>query len=62
MILRVTTLSLAMIALQVLIWRYDKNELQDWCSRCAFGRLKNHRYGSAKLQVAEFLSLTKEKS
>lgn len=53
-------LSLAIIAVQLLIWKYSNNDLQAWCARCAFGRLRTHRYGTAKMQMNEFLNVSME--
>lgn len=53
--------SLAVIAIQLLIWKYSDNALQGWCARCAFGVLKTQRYGSAKTQMSEFKNISKEK-
>lgn len=53
--------SIAVIALQLLIWKYSNNALQAWCARCAFGVLNTHRYGSAKMQMFEFENVTQEK-
>jgi len=53
-------ISIAIIAIQLLIWKYSDDALQDWCDRCAFGRQRAYRYGSAKIQMDEFNNLTKE--
>lgn len=50
---------IAVIAIQVLIWKYSTDALQDWCDRCAFGRKLSHRYGNAKIQMDEFNSITR---
>jgi len=53
-------ISLAVIAIQLIIWYYTDDALQDWCDRCAFGYQRHHRFGSALVQMEEFKNLSKE--
>lgn len=53
--------TLAIIAIQLLIWRYSDDALQDWCDRCAFGRQTRNRFGTSKIQMYEFDNLTTER-
>jgi hypothetical protein len=53
-------ISLAVIAIQLIIWYYTDDALQDWCDRCAFGLQRHHRFGSALVQIEEFKNLSKE--
>ena len=52
-------ISLAVIAIQLTIWYYTDDALQDWCDRCAFGRQRHQRFGSALIQMEEFKNLSK---
>jgi hypothetical protein len=46
--------TLAMLAIDLLIWRFNDDDLQIWCKRCAFGRLKSNRVLNAASQKNSF--------
>lgn len=46
--------SVATIAIQVLIWKFSDNELEVWCSRCAFGIDKINRIRNSRTQMMDF--------
>lgn len=54
-------ISLAIVAVQLIIWHYTDDALQDWCDRCAFGRQRRFRFSNAKSQMSEFQNISKEK-
>jgi hypothetical protein len=52
--------SVATVAIQLLIWKFSDDELQEWCGRCAFGVNSNNRIKNAKIQMTQFENALKE--
>jgi hypothetical protein len=53
-------LSAATVAIQLLIWKFSDDELQEWCTRCAFGVDRKKRLTNPRSQMMEFENALKE--
>jgi uncharacterized membrane protein len=46
--------TVAIFALEFIIWKFSDDELQKWCKNCAFGKIKQNRTLSANSQKTAF--------
>jgi hypothetical protein len=53
-------INIAVIAIEILIWKFSDDELQKWCKHCAFGIDKNNRTLSGANQAICYEAALKE--
>jgi hypothetical protein len=47
-------INLAMLAIEILVWKFSDDDLQKWCKHCAFGKNKHQRSLSVKSQAINY--------
>lgn len=52
--------AVAAVGIQLVIWGFSDDELQDWCSRCAFGKNKEKHFANPTVQMQSYDYALKE--